>query len=414
MSIYTELVASKNRFLEYLIDEYLIDEHEFYSEREGKKEFILSYLDKCSFFYDNSIFKCEGVMILHTGTDSLDITYLQENSMHNLIEMCGSNRDVRIWTTNKKAIDFTVEEYKKANELHKIDGLFVNEEPWVNNEHNIDFCYCFNYKDIKNNFISDSKRSQEADYPIEICDNYVKLDIKRGELIVLAGCPGIGKTALAISVLLNKIKSKGDVLYLTIKRTAKSVGQRILGAKAEIPFGNMMDNKFADNQYKRIVQNIEKLEGVCIAECNYEHIFEIERIIDIHGRLGFKMIIIDDFDYIHYLGEYPKTDEEIEDIIGKLKALAKKFNIPIVTTAKVIENVSEREDKKPKLNDLKVNKLGELADKVYMIHRETFYILDEVDKDKPWRDAEIIDVKNNKTINCSYNVLTGSIVKAKK
>ena len=399
MSIYTDLVGDKNKFLDYLIDKY--NEN----PKDGKREFILYYLDKCSFFKDAVVY-ADKEQFLYTNINNIDVKYIQEISINDCIE--GKlNQNITIISVNNLCFKFTIEEYKRLVWYYKPLNVF-DLEPWINNEHDINMPYIFSGK-IKDNFINNSKKITNNNE--NVSDDYVKLDIKRKELIVLASRPCMGKTSIAINITLNEIRNGGTVLYLTINDVAEKIGERMLKTASIIPYKDIKENEFTDGQYKRIIESMNKLNDVYIVECNYYNIKEIKNVIDTN-TFNPTMIVIDDFEYIHYDEHYPKTDEEIEDIAKELKELARKHDASIVVTAKVSKNVDKRKNKRPKLKDLKAKKLGEMADKIYFIYRDSYYKYSDGDSEDYSNDAfnktlmdklEIIDVKEKKTITCIHN-----------
>ena len=419
-SKYLELISGKNRFLDFLIDKYNED------PKEGKRNFILSYLSKCSFFLDHSSFN-NNYLILYTYiNDSKDF---QEECLDKIIKRCKNYKLFTIWSLNR-CFDFSLEEYEMVNKSYYISAF---DEPWIDGNYDLSNPYVFRSILVENEFVNNSTRCAEIDEEIIPSDNFLNLDIKPGELAFIGGVPSIGQTSVTISFLLNKIKNGGKVVYLTLQNTASCVGQKVLGSKAQVPIDNMRNNNFTNSQYNRIVDNIKQLDNIEIIECNHYNIEELKFLVNHHCDEE-TTIIIDGFASVHYEYDYPKCDEEVEYIVKELKNLAKEYNVAILTLIDLSKSIMDREDKKPSLDDFGViiPNIKDIADKIYGIHRETFYIEDKFNNKRTMlkgfmivntneaiedtqpsnvlRYIEIIDIKHNKVITCNYNVLTESVV----
>ena len=418
-SKYLELISGKNRFLDFLIDKYNED------PKEGKRNFILSYLSKCSFFLDLSSYKDDHLILYTYINDNKDF---QEECLDKIISRFEDFNQLTIRSLNNY-FDFSLEEYEEINETFYA-GKFG--EPWIDENYDINSPYLFGSELVKNEFIKNSTRCADIGEEIIPNDNFLNLDIKPGELALIGGVPCIGQTSVAISFLLNKIKNGGKVVYLTLQDTASCVGQKVLGSKAQVPIDNMRNNNFTNSQYNRIVDNIKQLDNIEIIECNHNNIEELKYLIS-HLCNEETTIIIDDFDSIHYEYDYPKCDEEVEYIVKELKNLAKEYNVAILILIDLSSSIMDREDKKPCLDDFGViiPNIETIADKIYGVHSETYYTMDEIDikltmvrymliantseaieETQPLnvlRDIEIIDIKHNKVNTCNYNVLTESV-----
>ena len=405
MSKYTELVAGKNRFLDYLIDKYNED------PKEGKKEFILQYLDRCSLFKDFIEF---GIVENDTSYYNFH-TYIRNTNYGSISElsidrMLQDKKDedivVRITNNNNKTFTFFNKEYYQLCGSAQLNY----NEPWINKDTNEDIYYDLP-KYIKRDLPRNTKRNYRVNESFQDFNAYyLNLDIKPGELTVIAGRPCMGKTTLAINLALNEIKNGGKVLYLSLNDTALYISKKMLGIKADVSYRNIIDREFSDEKYKRIVDNIDDLKGIYIVECNYYNINQIKRTIN-NNVIQPALIVIDDFEYIHYEENYPKSSEEFEYIAKELKNLAEINKIKVLITEKVARSAERREDKRPLyLSDLVAPELGKIASKVYSIYRKNYYRYekgyiescgDDINGGSVNDEIELIDIKDKKTIKCN-------------
>ena len=409
MPKYMELVEGKNRFLDYLIDKYNED------PKEGKKEFILQYLDKCSLIEDlNSHFYKEengtSYYSFYTYMRNTYIKYNNEWSINRILRRYEEDENVviRIINLNNKSFSFTNKEYYK-----RFDIPYLNyDEPWIENDANKDIYYNL-AEYINETLINDNKDIaclNKADNNLE--NDYINLDLKQNELVVLAGRPYIGKTTVAINIALNEVRRGGKVLYLTLKDTIGNIGRKIAAINSGIHVWDSYHNELKDEDYHRIINNMNDLSGIYVVECSCYNIEQINRAID-KNPIEPTLIIIDDFDSIHYKENYPKCDEEIEYIVKEIRRLLSNHHVTTVVTENTSRNLDFKNDKRPLyLEDLKAPKLGEVADKLYSIYRASYYRYLEEDfiendenilSDSYIDKLEIIKVKEKKTIICACN-----------
>ena len=409
MSKYMELVKGKNRFLDYLIDKYNED------PKEGKKEFILQYLDKCSLIEDlNSHFYKEengtSYYSFYTYMRNTYIKYNNEWSINRILRRYEEDENIviRITNLNNKSFSFTNKEYYK-----RFDIPYLNyDEPWIENDANKDIYYNL-AEYINETLINDNKDIaclNKADNNLE--NDYINLDLKQNELVVLAGRPYIGKTTVAINFALNEVRRGGKVLYLTLKDTIGNIGRKIVAINSGIHVWDSYHNELKDEEYHRIIDNMNDLSGIYVVECSCYNIEQIKQAID-NNTIEPTLIIIDDFDSIHYKENYPKCDEEIEYIVKEIRRLLSNHHVTIVVIENTSRNLDFKNDKRPLyLEDLKAPKLGEVADKLYSIYRASYYRYLEEDfiendenilSDSYIDKLEIINVKEKKTVMCACN-----------
>lgn len=250
----------------------------------------------------------------------------------------------------------------------------------------------------------------KADNNLE--NDYINLDLKQNELVVLAGRPYMGKTTVAINIALNEVRRGGKVLYLTLKDTIGNIGRKIAAINSGIHVWDSYHNELKDEDYHRIINNMNDLSGIYVVECSCYNIEQINRAID-KNPIEPTLIIIDDFDSIHYKENYPKCDEEIEYIVKEIRRLLSNHHVTTVVTENTSRNLDFKNDKRPlHLEDLKAPKLGEVADKLYSIYRASYYRYLEEDfiendenilSDSYIDKLEIINVKEKKTVMCACN-----------
>ncbi|MDE2578547.1 MAG: replicative DNA helicase [Hyphomicrobiales bacterium] len=227
----------------------------------------------------------------------------------------------------------------------------------------------------------------------------VDLDNKMGglqssDLIVLAGRPGMGKTALATNIAFNVAKAYrsetqadgrekaidgGVVGFFSLEMSAEQLATRIIAeqsgvASYKIRRGSINERDFqeitdAAREMNRIPLYIDQTGGISIAQLT-------ARARRLKRQRGLDLLIVD---YIQLLsGSKTKGDnrvQEVTEITTGLKALAKELNVPIVALSQLSRQVESRDDKRPQLSDLRESgSIEQDADVVMFVYREEYYL----------------------------------------
>jgi replicative DNA helicase len=224
-----------------------------------------------------------------------------------------------------------------------------------------------------------------------------------GELIVLAARPAMGKTALALTLFGNNIAKGKKVLFFSCEMSNEQIANRLLSMYGKVPFRYIREPKLDANKAKKLffTDNIEvsdelkKIsEHMGCGAIRDKDVTSVESILNIVHEVNASGDKVDFIivDYLQMLKSVsynrnkssggPRT-YELEDIIGKFKALAKRLNIPILLLAQTSREVDKRECRIPNLSDLKDSGSTEqFADYVIFLHREEYYLtnLEAVDR----------------------------------
>ena len=199
---------------------------------------------------------------------------------------------------------------------------------------------------------------------------------QKSDLIILAGRPSIGKTALSLNIASNLIKtSKLPVLFFSLEMSKEQIMYRLLSMETNInqmrlKNGNLYKNDWIKlNKILKIISKfpffIDDTVNLTIQDIRSK----IKTILFEQNELG--LVIID---YIQLMQNSKlKTEnrvQELSQITRSLKTLAREFNIPIIGLSQLSRNVENRVDKKPILSDLRESgSLEQDADLVLMLYK---------------------------------------------
>lgn len=212
--------------------------------------------------------------------------------------------------------------------------------------------------------------------------------LQRSDLIILAGRPSMGKTALATNIAFNAAKlfaetggKMGAVTgFFSLEMSAEQLSTRLVSEYARIPSNDIRRGQIKREEYTKIVESIKELEriplyiddtpGLSIAALR-TRARRMKR--SAHG-LG--MIVID---YLQLMqGSSAKSAEnrvnEVSEITRGLKAIAKELDVPVLALSQLSRAVEMREDKRPQLADLRESgAIEQDADVVMFVFREEYY-----------------------------------------
>lgn len=216
--------------------------------------------------------------------------------------------------------------------------------------------------------------------------------IAGGNLIVLAGRASMGKTALLLSVILNLSSDGNPCLVFTLEMSALEFAERILSIESKVPAYKLRKNDLDESDHSKIAEasnslnmlpiHVEERTDIAVAQ-----IGAIARRMKRSHQI--KAIAVD---YLQLITpEKAQTrEQEVAGITRRLKVLAKTIDLPIILLAQLSREVEKRENKRPRLSDLRESgAIEQDADQVWFVHRPEYFD----PEDRPG-EAEVIVAKN--------------------
>ena len=229
--------------------------------------------------------------------------------------------------------------------------------------------------------------------------------LQKSDLIILAGRPSMGKTALVTNIAYNvarnfRTEQKPDgteevvdgavVGFFSLEMSAEQLATRILSEQAEIPSEKIRRGMIDETQFGKLVHvsqemgriplYIDQTGGITIAQLS-------ARARKLKRQKGLGLLIVD---YLQLLAGSSRNAtanrvQEITEITTGLKALAKELEVPIIALSQLSRQVEQREDKRPQLSDLRESgSIEQDADVVMFVFREEYY----VERKKPKEGTE--------------------------
>ena len=218
--------------------------------------------------------------------------------------------------------------------------------------------------------------------------------LQSSDLIIVAGRPGMGKTALATNIAYNVAKAwRGEVKpdghmetvnggvvgFFSLEMSAEQLATRIIAEQTGIPSNQIRRGGISEAEFEKIkdysieLQHlplyVDETGGISIAQL-------AARARRLKRQRGLDFLVID---YLQLLtGSNKRSSEnrvqEITEITTRLKALAKELNVPVMALSQLSRQVESRDDKRPQLSDLRESgSIEQDADVVMFVYREEYY-----------------------------------------
>ncbi|HEY5239122.1 MAG TPA: replicative DNA helicase [Rhizomicrobium sp.] len=215
--------------------------------------------------------------------------------------------------------------------------------------------------------------------------------LQPSDLLILAGRPGMGKTALATNMAFNAARyhsqdmeagaelSRGaPVLFFSLEMAAQQLSARILSEQTEIEMWKIRSGRFAESEWEKFVLSMQDLStlplyiddtgGISIAQI-------AARARRLKREKGIGLIVIDYLQLIEPSRRAENRVQEITEVTKGLKALAKELNVPVLALSQLSRGVDSRDDKRPVLSDLRESgSIEQDADVVMFVYREEYYL----------------------------------------
>ncbi|MGC9102670.1 MAG: replicative DNA helicase [Desulfurella sp.] len=200
---------------------------------------------------------------------------------------------------------------------------------------------------------------------------------QRGDLIILAARPSMGKTAFAVNIALNMAqKNNISVGIFSLEMTYRQIAMRILSSMSNIEFHKIKSGRLSASEWNLLVQTIDKARNLRIYIDDSSLITSLDirtkaRKLKIERNIDF--LIIDYLQLIEGLKRENRA-QEVSEISRSLKILAKELNIPILALSQLNRSVEQRDNKRPMMSDLRESgSIEQDADIVMFIYRDDVY-----------------------------------------
>ena len=208
--------------------------------------------------------------------------------------------------------------------------------------------------------------------------------LHKSDLVIIAGRPSMGKTALATNIAFHAAKKMNDegkkssIAFFSLEMSSEQLSTRILAEQSRIKSNDIRRGRISEEQFDKFIEaskNITELP-LYIDETPAISIAALSnRARRIKRKYGLDMVVVD---YIQLMSASNFKDgrvQEISQITQGLKALAKELSVPVLALSQLSRAVEQRDLKKPQLSDLRESgSIEQDADVVMFVYREAYYL----------------------------------------
>lgn len=340
----------------------------------SKKETYLDILSLITFLQDNGLLeKIGGIKVL------LELT----NQPSNIIYLDEYIRLVKEKFLRRLFIQLG---YKIVNSGYVTNISF---EDLLNNIENEVFNLTTQFKSqdttssaqLLNNIFSELKEKFLNPKLPGVSSGFINLDrltqgFQKSDLIIIAGRPSMGKTALSLNIALNIIKSSRlPILFFSLEMSKEQIMYRILALETNINQLRLKSGKLYQNDWIKLNKIIKILSKLPLFIDDSPNLsiqdirLKIKTILLKQTQIG---VVIIDYLQLMQSPEFKSGNraQELSQITRSLKNLAREFNIPIIALSQLSRNVDNRIDQRPILSDLRESgSIEQDADLVLMLYR---------------------------------------------
>ncbi len=216
--------------------------------------------------------------------------------------------------------------------------------------------------------------------------------LQPGDLVIIAGRPSMGKTALALNMAEHVALDAGlPVGIFSMEMSASQLAMRLLGSIGKLDQHKLRTGRLEEDDWRRLTQAVGTLSEAPIQVDETAALNALElrararRLHRQYGQLG--MIVVDYLQLMSASSQGENRATEISEISRSLKALAKELNVPVVALSQLNRSLEQRPNKRPVMSDLRESgAIEQDADLILFIYRDEVYNPDSPDKGR----AEVI------------------------
>ena len=208
--------------------------------------------------------------------------------------------------------------------------------------------------------------------------------LHKSDLLIIAGRPSMGKTALATNIAFNAAKKiqedgrKSTIAFFSLEMSSEQLSTRILAEQSRIKSNDIRRGRISEEQFDKFIETskniselplyIDETPAISIAALS-------NRARRIKRLYGLDMVVVDYIQLMRASNFREGRVQEISEITQGLKALAKELSVPVLALSQLSRAVESRDIKKPQLSDLRESgSIEQDADVVMFVYREAYYL----------------------------------------
>jgi len=201
--------------------------------------------------------------------------------------------------------------------------------------------------------------------------------LQPANLVVIAARPSMGKTALALNIAENVAERGGTVAVFTLEMSREEVVQRLLSSMAGVDSHRLRTGQLTPDLWNRVVRETSRLYQmpIYVDDSSDLTVTAIRaKCRRLARKQGLALVVVDYLQLMQGPGSAETRQQEIADISRSLKNLARELRIPVIAVSQLNRALEQRENKRPRLGDLRESgAIEQDADIVMFIYRDEYY-----------------------------------------
>ena len=204
-----------------------------------------------------------------------------------------------------------------------------------------------------------------------------------GQLIIVAGRPGLGKSTVAMDFARNAaIQTHQAAAIFSLEMSKVEMVMRLLSAEARVPLAHLRSGQLSDDDWSKLARRMGEISQapIFVDDTPSMNLMEIRaKARRLKQRHNLRLLVVDYLQLMSSPKKYDNRQQEVSDISRGLKLLAKEIECPVIAVSQLNRGPEQRQDKRPQLSDLRESgSIEQDADVVILLHRDDYY-----DKESP-------------------------------
>ncbi len=378
------LILVNNKIDESISNIFIYLDFDSFSNKSNQEMFKMF-----QYFYDNNIKDFDLAIINNYLTKNSLTKIINNQYLNNLLNNAGYLQSINHYqeiineNATKNKLKSILESSLKVvnnnpsnmmiekirNDLFKLEGRHINSDFLLGSDV---------AKKVVDDALSGEKKIKGLKTRFHAFDN-ITAGLQKGDLIILAARPSVGKTAFALNIAMNLILQNKSVVFFSLEMPAEQLMQRMISSIASINNYYFKEpSKLTKEEQSQIVYAYNQLKdkNFFIDDSGSiklnEIIWKTKRLKE-KGELD--LVIIDYMQLIPLdIYSHGNRQQEVSKISRSLKQLARELDVPIIALSQLNRRVEERESKRPMMSDLRESgSIEQDADIIAFLYREDYY-----------------------------------------
>ncbi len=225
-----------------------------------------------------------------------------------------------------------------------------------------------------------------------LLDSYIS-GLNKSDLIILAGRPGMGKTALALNIASNvgKKHPEKDVCIFSLEMSKEQLASRMLSSEALVANTSLNSGMITPDDWVKLAEAADTLSSMNIYIDDTAGITVPQMKAKLRRMKNLGLVVIDYLQLMESAGNHTSRVNEVSEMTRQVKLMAKELDVPIILCSQLNRSVESRQDHRPQPSDLRESgSIEQDADIILFVYRESVYNKEEPDQ----TSAECIISKN--------------------